>query len=131
MTPFNCCRCTCVTAAVIVSAILGVVAAFLQMSAVIAVTPAFLWVVFGVAVVYLAVVSVSACGCAEQGGCLCAIVRALLAGILGTVLFAVILLAVDVAATGVIGSILVGLLIFFFSLTLSTTACLARQRFSC
>ena len=63
--------------------------------------------------------------------CLCSVVNTLLAGILGTVLFAVILLAVDVAATGVIGSILVGLLVFFFSLTLTSTACLVRQRFSC
>lgn len=52
----NCnCRCSCTGAAVIASAVVGVLAAFLQITGVITVTPAFLWVALGVAVVYLGV----------------------------------------------------------------------------
>lgn len=50
----NCsCRCSCTAVALIVSAILGVLAAFLQITGVITVTTAFLWVALGIAVVYL------------------------------------------------------------------------------
>ena len=46
-------RCSCTLVAVIASVILGVVAAFLQITGVITVTPTFLWVVFGTALGYL------------------------------------------------------------------------------
>ena len=64
------CRCSCTVAALIVSAILGVLAAFLQITGVITATPVFLWVALGIAVVYLCVQAVAAS----------------LAGILGAVL---------------------------------------------
>ena len=50
------CKSTCTTVALIVSIAVGIIAAFLRITAAITVTPAFLWVVFGIAVVYLAVV---------------------------------------------------------------------------
>ena len=52
-----CCetKCRCILLSLVAGVILGVVAAFLQITGMITVTPAFLWVVLGIAVVYLAV----------------------------------------------------------------------------
>lgn len=120
---------SCVTLAVIVSALLGVIAAFLQISAVITVTPAFLWVALGIAIVYLAVLLFTSRCCRTPGCCRCAndALSAILAGILGTALISVIILAITFAATSIIGAILVGLLIFFLSLIVSATACLVSR----
>ena len=65
-----CCenRASCTGLAVIASAILGVIAAFLRITAVITVTPAFLWVALGVAVVYLAVL-LATTGCNQSARC--------------------------------------------------------------
>ena len=52
----------CVGLAAAVSVILGIIASFLRITAVITVTPAFLWVTFGIAVVYLAVLLAVAYG---------------------------------------------------------------------
>lgn len=130
----NCnCRCRCVTAALIAAAIIGVITAFLQITAVITVTPAFVWVVFGIAVGYLAVLAAAAALArrAESDGCLCAGLNTALAGILGAALVAVILLAVGITATSVISAILVGLLLFFLTLALAGTACLVRSLTAC
>ena len=125
---FFCCenRTSCVTFAVIASAILGVVAALLQITAVITVTPAFLWVALGIAIVYLAILLATTTSCQGERSCrcICGNLTALLAGILGTALTALILLAVTFAATSIIGAILVGLLILFLSLIVTATACL-------
>ena len=48
------CKCNCTLFAIIAAAIIGIVAAFAQIAAVITVTPVFLWVALGIAVVYLA-----------------------------------------------------------------------------
>jgi hypothetical protein len=111
---------------VIASVIVGVVAAFLQITGVIAVTPVFLWVVFGIAVGYLAV-SLAATALTrrtENTNCLCSSIKTLLAGILGSILLATVSLAVGIVATSILSAIAVGLLLFFFSLTLTSTACL-------
>ena len=123
-----CCRWSCAAVAVVVSVILGVIAAFLQFAGVIAVAATLLGVVFAVAVGYLAVllVAVALLRRRETERCLCGSVRTVLTGILGTVLFSAILLVVDVAATSVIGAILVGLLVLFFALLLTGTACLVQ-----
>jgi hypothetical protein len=122
------CNCNCTIAAIIASVIVGVVAAFLQITGVIAVTAAFLWVVLGIAVVYLAVL-VATFGLArgrEGCECRCASIGALLYGILGSVLFSIILLAIGAAAVGVVGAILVALLLISFSLVITSSACLVR-----
>ena len=54
------------------------------------------------------------------------ILNTLLAGVLG-----VILLAVGIVATSILSAILVGVLLFFFSLTLTSTACLVRSLADC
>lgn len=115
------------------SAIIGVLAAFLQITGVITVAPVFLWVVFGIAVVYLGVlvVSTALANRTEASGCLCSALKALLTGILGAILFSLVLLAVGIVATSVLSAILVGLLVFFFSLTIASSACLVRSLADC
>ncbi len=125
-----CCegRRDCVGLAAVVSVILGVIAALLNITAVITVAPAFLWVAFGIAIGYLAVLligvgrglRVSACGCGGNA------LTAVLIGILGAALVSVILLAIPFAATSIVGAILVGLLVLFLSLIVTATACLVR-----
>lgn len=126
-----CCenRVSCTTLAVIVSAILGVIAAFLQITAVITVTPAFLWVALGIAIGYLAVLLATTGCCRATTSCRCnnGALTAVLTGILGTALTSVILLAVTFVATSIIGAILVGLLILFLSLIVTATACLVSR----
>ena len=134
MSSFDCqCRCSCQLAAIIASAIIGVITAFLQIAGIITVTPAFLWVVFGIAVVYLCVLVVASAlsGDRENAGCFCQALNALLIGILGTVLFAVVLLAVGIVATSILSAFLVGVLLFFFALTLTSSACLVRTLADC
>lgn len=126
-------KCNCVIAALIVSLIIGIVTAFLQITAVITVTPVFLWVLFGIAVGLLAVLLLSssmqnrAAGCMDQ----CSILDVVLLGILSTILFAMVLLAVGIVATSVVSAILVGLLLFSFSLALTALACYLRCILSC
>ena len=135
MSIFGCrCKCSCLVAAVILGVILGVVGAFLQITGMITVTPAFLWVLLGVALVYLGVLVLAAAwagGDDAIGCCLCQILNALLVGILGTALFAVVLLGIGIVATSILSAVLVGVLLFFFWLTLGTTACLVRSLFAC
>lgn len=134
MSVFNCnCRCSCTVWAAIASAIIGVITAFLQITGVITVTAAFLWVALGIAVVYLGVLVVAAAlaGRTERSACRCSALNALLAGILGTILLALILLSVGIVATSVISAILVGLLLFFLSLTLTSSACYVRLLAEC
>ena len=123
----------CSGIALIASLIIGIIAAFLQITTVITLTPLFSIVAFGIAIVYLAVTLLATSlsrGIAECNGC-CTSLNAVLIGILGTILFSVILLAVTFAATSVIGAIVVGALFFFFSLLITTTACLAKCLASC
>ena len=134
MTYANCtCRCRCTIFALIASAIIGVLAAFFQITALITVTPVFLWVAFGIAIVYLGVLVISSALAdrAERCACACSALGSILIGILGTILLAVILLAFGIVATSAISAILIGLLLFFFSLMLTNTACLVRHHSDC
>lgn len=129
MAIFGCgCRNTCTSIAVVVGLIIGVVTAFLRVMAVITVTPAFLWVLFGIAIGYLAILLAGAL-LSQNGalqGCSVTTVNTVLFGILGTVLFSVVLLAIPFVATSIIGAIITGVLLFFFSLTVTSTACLVK-----
>ncbi len=134
MALFNCGnKLNCTAAAIIASVIIGVVAAFLRITAVITVAPAFLWVVFGIAVVYLAVLLGTQTVAQRSYRCdtLCTVLSVLLIAILGTILLSVVLLAIEFVATSVIGAILTGLLLLFFSLTVATTACLIKCAADC
>ena len=130
MTLFGCsCKCKCTLAAFIVSAIVGVVTAFLQITGVITLTPVFLWVAFGIAVAYLGILAATASNRASE--CLCRSLHAVLFGILGSILFALVLLAVGIVATSILSAILAGILLFFASLMVTSTACLVRSLYSC
>ncbi len=134
MSLFCCdCRCRCPLVAIIVSVIAGVVTAFLQITGTITVAPVFLWVVFGIAIVYLGVLVVAAAlsGAEESDGCLCTALNTLLAGILGTITLAVVLLGIGIVATSVLSAILVGILLLFFFLTITSSACVVRSLTSC
>lgn len=130
----NCnCQNGCTVLAVIASSVIGIITAFLTITAAITVTPVFLWVLFGIAVVYLAIALITSytVRCSAIRSCVCTILPVLLTGILGTVLAAVILLAFSFVATSIIGAIITGALLFFFSLTLTTTACLTSCAAGC
>lgn len=133
MALFGCnCRRDCTLLAVVAGLILGVVGAFLQITGAIEVTPAFLWVAFGIGVVYLGVLLVStALARRTENCCRCRSLEAVLTGILGTILFAVVLLAVGITATSVVSAILVGLLVASLTLTFAGTACLVKCLADC
>ena len=124
------CRNSCTTVALIISLVVGIITAFLRITAAITVTPAFLWTVFGIAVVYLSTILLTATSLRCCGGnapcCIRTIIAVLLAAIIATVLLAVLLLAVEFPATSILGAVLTGLLLFAFFLTLTETACLTR-----
>ncbi len=128
---FNCgCGCRCPIFAIIASVVIGVVAAFLQILGTITVTAAFLWVALGIGVVYLAILLVRRAD-SDRCDCRCANLAVLLAGILGTILFSLVLLAVGVVATSVVSAILVGILLFFLTLTFTGAACTVRCGENC
>ena len=136
MTCSNCncgLRWSCVGVAIVASIIIGIITAFLTFAAVITVTPAFLWVVLGIAVVYLAITLVTSVAIRNSGirDCVCNILPILLIAILGVILVSIILLGVAFAATSVIGAIVTGLLLTFFSLVVSLVACLVRCVVGC
>jgi len=127
------CKCSCSIFSAIASLIIGVIAAFLQITGMITVTTAFLWVVAGVAVGYLGILLLASniqqqC---PRCTCTCISLNTLLIGALGSIFFAVVLLAVGIVATSIVSAILVGLLLLFFSLLISSTACLIRHLFDC
>lgn len=128
------CRNVCTTVAVIISLIIGIITAFLRITATITITPAFSWTLFGVAVVYLAVVLVTSsfvkCCDLKAPCCLSNTLPVLLGSIIATVLLSVVFLAIEFVATSIVGAILAGLLLFSFFLMLSQTACLTRCLFA-
>lgn len=124
-------RWTCPAVAVVFSVLVGVVTAFLRITAVITVAPLFFQATIAVAVLLLAVTLLSASATSNDSCniCLRCALKAQLAGILGSIATALILLAVDFAATSIIGAVFVGLLLFFFSLALTATACMVKCLF--
>ncbi len=124
-------RYNCVDIAVFASVIIGIIAGVLNFTAVITVTPAFLWVVFGIAIGFLAVLLFSANRLGASITCGFTALIAVLVGILGTLLFSLILLAVTFAATSVIGAIFVALLLGFFTLIITATVCLIKRIVLC
>ncbi len=130
----NCsCRCDCTAISVVASIIIGIITGFLTVSGIITLTPAFLWVTLGIAVVYLGIAALSAAATNGFGvrGCICTALTALIIGILGTILLSLVLLGVSFAATSVIGAIFAGLLLAFFSLLITSVACLVKLLSGC
>ena len=128
----NCsCQLSCTVKSVVASIVIGILAAAFRYAAIITVTPAFLWVLFGIAIGYLGITLLtSAVACNGCKDC-CTNLGAFLTGILGTVLTSVILLGITFAATSVLGAIITGFLLFFFSLLVTSTVCLVKCRYNC
>ena len=127
----SCNRNECLIIAVASSIVIGIVAAILNITGIIAVTPAFLWVLFGIAVVYLAIAFVvSSLRRFDTPYSARSLIATLIAGIVGTVLFSVILLGVTFAATSPVGAVFVGLLLASFALIITATSCLVLSAYS-
>ena len=128
----NCdCDFSCLGYGIGASIVIGVITAILSFTAVITLTPAFLWVLFGIAVVYLALDVLTSALRTRYKRCVCENLSGQIAGGLGTILTSVILLGITFAATSFIGAIISGLLLFFFSLLITSTACLVRCKTDC
>lgn len=124
-----CCedRCSCTILAVIISAVVGIVLAFAQMSSGITLSTIYLAVILGIAVIYLAVTLLSVATARYQFRSLCSrsALDALIIGIIGTIIMAIVSILVGIAAT-VIGAVIVGLLGGFLALMLSATVCVIK-----
>ena len=134
MTKCSCgCRWDCIGVSVVASVFVAIITAFLTYSATITLTPAFLWVMFGIGVVYLGInLLYSASQCATDGrACICSVLPVVLVGILGTIITSLVLLGITFAATSVAGAVISGLLLGFFTLTIFSTACLILCKLSC
>lgn len=128
----NCeCRRSCIGYATVASIVVGIITCILRYTGIIVFTPAFLWVTLGVAVVYLALdlLTSSILGICKR--CVCERISAQLVGILGTVITSVILLGITFEATSVLGAILAGILLFFFFLMITASACLVKCKLNC
>ena len=127
----NCNRNECLIIAIASSIVIGIVAAILNITGIIAVTSAFLWVLFGIAVVYLAIAFVvSSLRRFDTPYSARSLIATLISGILGTVLFSVILLGITFAATSPVGAVFVGLLLASFALIITATSCLVLNAYS-
>ena len=120
----------CLGYATAASLVIGIITAVLRYTAVITLTPAFLWVVFGVAVLFL-VLAVLTPTRNRDKECVCESQSARLTGILGTILTSVILLGIEFVATSFAGAVISGLLLFFFSLLITSSVCLVKCKSDC
>ncbi len=125
--------CDCTLISLIVSVIIGIVTAFLRITGVITIPPVFFWVIFGISVGLLAITLIAVALTRSTDNCLCKekALSTQLLSILATVLLSLILLAIPFVTTSVIGAILTGLALLFFSLSLGSTACLIKCYAKC
>lgn len=132
MTEVNCgCRRECPLVAVIASIIIGIITTILTVTATITVTPVFYWVTFGIAVFFLALSLITTQRRDNIRCCLCPVLGIQQIGILGTILTSLILLGVGFAATSILGAIVTGVLLAFFSLIITATACTVKCLANC
>ena len=126
-------KCDCAFIAVIASVIAGIITAFLNFSATIAVPQYVLWIFFGVALGFLAISILASAlrNCCETNICLCTSLTTLSVGVAGTVIASLILLLADIATAGIIGSLITGLLFASFALTITSAICIAKNFASC
>ena len=128
----NCyCKINCTSIAVIASIVIGILAAVFRFTAIVTITPAFLWVLFGIAIGFLGITLLTSVAFSSGENSCCTNLCTCLAGILGTILTSVILLGITFAEASVLGAIITGFLLFFFSLVIISSICLIRCRYSC
>lgn len=122
---YCCCRRDCTTWAIVAAVVAGVLAVFLQVTGVIAISAAALTAALWVGLAALAVLLLAGSANREEDGyCLCRSVGAALAGAVGTIVLAIVLLALDLPATGLAFLLLTGLLVAAFTLLLASVVCL-------
>ena len=124
-------NCTCIS--IIISAIVGIVASFLQIGGLFIFIPLIAVVFLAVAILFLLATLIAA-GLGRitaQYSCVCSALNALLTGIIGTVITSIIVLAFGIIAIGVISSIFTGLLVFFTALMILSTVCLIKAFANC
>lgn len=128
MTDSTCTRkFNCIFLAIIASIIIGTITAILAITTVIAIPAVLYWILFGIAAVFLILLLlVGAFGDCSVKNCTSSTLSALLAGIFGTLLTSLILIAVDFGGISIIGAIITGALLAFFSLIITSVACLIR-----
>lgn len=121
-------KCVCTVCSILSGILLGLVAALLGICHCVCFKPIFFWTLLGISVVYLAVLMMASALSKHNRPCKCKcrILNTLLAGVLGTVLFSVLLLGVGSCIPYGLSAVLVGVLIAFFSLTVINTACLVK-----
>ena len=118
--------CACTLYSIFSSVIFGIVAVILRLCGLVAFQPAFLWVLLIVSLVYLTVLIAAPAYGNHLRECKCTILNTLLAGILGTVVFSGLLLGLGCIKWTVLSAVLGGLLIAFFSLMVTNTACFVK-----
>ncbi len=129
MTRINCgCNGDCTGLAIVASVVIAIITGILSGLGLITLTPAFLWVLLGISVVYLAFLPINVTLIRNSVGCACvsSVISALIYGELGTILLSIILLAEIFVVTSPITAILAAGLLGFFSLLITSTACLVR-----
>lgn len=123
-----CRRCNsneCLIIAIASSIVVGIVAGILAATGIITVTPAFLWVVFGIAIGFLALAFiVSSLRRFDTPYSSRSIIGLFLTGIFTTVLFSLVLLGVTFAAASPVAAVLTGLLLTGFLLILTSVGCI-------
>ena len=131
MTKTNCdCDLSCTTKGIIAGIIIGIITAILRYNAIITLTPAFLWVLLGIAVVYLGIALLTSGINLSKNNC-CTNLSTFLTAIAGTTLTSIVLLGITFAATSIIGAVISGVALFFFTLLIISAICLIKCRYSC
>lgn len=121
----------CLILAVAASILIGVVTAILSATEIVTLTPAFLWAVLGVAVVYLLVAFVaSSLRRFDTPYSSKDLITTFIIGVLGTILFSLILLGVTIATASPAGVIFSGLLLTAFSLIITSISCLVINSYT-
>lgn len=132
MSNYCCCRRDCTTWAIVAAVVAGVLAVFLQVTGVIAIATPALTAALGVGLVALAVLLLAmATNQNADGYCLCRSVGTALVGAVGSIVLAVLLLALDLPAAGFAFLLLTGLLVAAFVLLLASVVCLIRCLAGC
>ncbi len=136
MSLINCnCKTNCTGLGIIVSLISGIVALVLTLTGIITISTLFAWIAFGIAVglaiITFLVSAFSNDNEKRERRCVCRALTALQAGLLGTILTSLVLLAVGFVATSIIGAIVYGIFVFFFILIITSLICLTRCLASC
>ena len=118
----NCgCARDCVFWSLIVSLAVGVLVAFLTVTAVIVLAPIASVAALGYAAVYLALLAIFR----RRGGC-CRALFAVIIGLLVTIAAALVLIGFTFAATSVVGAIVTGVLAAAVTLALTASGCYIR-----